>query len=437
MYENVGRKIVLILALLGISLLLLFLPKRPIRLGLDLAGGERLVYGLDFEEAKAAGSVSGNQSQGQVLEDTIAIIRARVDPNGVREPVIRSIGTNRIEIQLPSTAEVSGAEATAKLASAVPGTGDEVALRGGIQLRRRATRPRGLPRRRRRRSRSTRRTSATPCAPAISCKASRAATTARKSPPTPRGRTVVLVSDDQIQNAIENLGDLRFYIAATDADFQKAGTDRNTEHTKATDWLKANPQVAMKVFNALPREAGGPPPGLAWFPRRLEEGEPFAGRESRVQALAVQPAEWTFTGESLERVYKSSDHTGFPAVGFEMRARYVKPFTDFTTTHVNELMAIVLNEEIATMATINEPLPGSGPDLGPLHRPQGRRDGQRAALGLAQDQAQARIARVHRRDGRPGVRRPGLDHGPDDARRDHPLHVARTSARSARSPPSA
>ena len=73
MVENVGRKLVLIAALVGTALLLLLLPTFPLQLGLDLAGGMRLVYKLDFELAEQQGLIpEGPGGREEVMQETIA-----------------------------------------------------------------------------------------------------------------------------------------------------------------------------------------------------------------------------------------------------------------------------------------------------------------------------------------------------------------------------
>ncbi|MBI5435478.1 MAG: protein translocase subunit SecD [Planctomycetes bacterium] len=361
MVENVRRKIALIATLVVASVLVLALPSRPIRLGLDLAGGVRMVYRLDFDGAIKSGQVSPDEDKNQLVEESIAIIRTRVDPDGLREPIIRKLGTDRIEIQLPGSAELTGAAAHATLAAPMAGSGVEGELRADIQLA--TTDPRelegfpasggvirvGTERVRYGGRNGSKLTN-------IERATNKTALAAHDA-----GADVELASDDQIQNAIENLGDLRFYIATKDAEFLALNTTREAELAKATEWL-AKPENAgnpIRTFNALPRDAGGPPQSIRWFPRRQEEGEAFLTREQRLVALTEPQEKWTFTGDHMSRVYVSSDHLGMPAVSFELIDGKKGSFGDFTETHVDEPMAIVLNDEVVSLAEINERLPGS------------------------------------------------------------------------------
>ncbi|HUR58356.1 MAG TPA: protein translocase subunit SecDF, partial [Opitutaceae bacterium] len=65
--------------------------------GLDLAGGVAIT--LEVDES-AAGPISAEQRRGEIAK-AIEIIGKRINDFGVAEPLIRPIGTNRIEVQLP------------------------------------------------------------------------------------------------------------------------------------------------------------------------------------------------------------------------------------------------------------------------------------------------------------------------------------------------
>ena len=64
-------------------------PQKKLKLGIDLSGGTILVY-----EAE-------NLPPGFNMDELIAALKKRADPEGVKEIPIRKIGGNRIEIILP------------------------------------------------------------------------------------------------------------------------------------------------------------------------------------------------------------------------------------------------------------------------------------------------------------------------------------------------
>lgn len=68
-----------------------------LQLGLDLRGG--VAFTLALQE-RARGDLTGFERE-QLLDKAIEIIRDRADGLGVAEPIIRPVGDNRIEVQLP------------------------------------------------------------------------------------------------------------------------------------------------------------------------------------------------------------------------------------------------------------------------------------------------------------------------------------------------
>lgn len=71
--------------------------KARLQRGLDLAGG--IAITLEVDE-RAAGS-ENPQARMEKITKAIDIIHARINSFGVSEPIIRPVGTNRIEVQLP------------------------------------------------------------------------------------------------------------------------------------------------------------------------------------------------------------------------------------------------------------------------------------------------------------------------------------------------
>ncbi len=355
MVQNVGRLIALIATLLAASLFLILVPSKPLRLGLDLAGGTRLMYVLDITGARAQGVISAQETDVEVLQQQIEIIRSRIDPQGITEPVVRKAGENRIEILLPKQVETRASASTAPLALPAEATARELSLQGdstslvgfsggggvvGIEneLVRYASRVENV----------------------LAVETRGFQDTQAKDHPA--GATVTLISDDAIKNAIENLGDLRFLPVAVAADFTTRGTDQQTADAALRTWLAVpeNAGLPIDVYNRLPPEKGGPPPGISWYPENLAEGLEVPLLAQRGFLPLVRPPEqWVFSGADLMRVFRQSDEKGYPAVGFEMSASSRVAFGDFTEEHVGERLAIVLNDEIVSAPNINSPLRGS------------------------------------------------------------------------------
>lgn len=80
-----------------------------INLGIDLKGGTSFLLKVDLSEIEAGG-------RHQAMQQSLAIIRKRVDKYGVGEPIIQQVGDERIQVQIPmlKQADVEDARATLK-----------------------------------------------------------------------------------------------------------------------------------------------------------------------------------------------------------------------------------------------------------------------------------------------------------------------------------
>lgn len=85
--------ILLVISLCGLSLWYpeRYGPSQRLKPGLDLAGGTTLVYDV---------RVPDRMDTSRVIDETIAVLRSRVDPTGTRNLVWRQLAGNRIEIQM-------------------------------------------------------------------------------------------------------------------------------------------------------------------------------------------------------------------------------------------------------------------------------------------------------------------------------------------------
>ncbi len=84
-----------------------WLPRKQVALGLDLHGGAQLVLELDAqalqkeqEEGGLSDSAAAERLQ-SALQQSIEIVRRRIDAIGVAEPTVQALGTRRILVQLP------------------------------------------------------------------------------------------------------------------------------------------------------------------------------------------------------------------------------------------------------------------------------------------------------------------------------------------------
>jgi preprotein translocase subunit SecD len=62
----------------------------------------------------------------------------------------------------------------------------------------------------------------------------------------------------------------------------------------------------------------------------------------------------------LERAFASNDELGRPAIGFEITESDAAAFTELTANHIGDLLAIVVEGQVISVAKINGILPGGG-----------------------------------------------------------------------------
>jgi preprotein translocase subunit SecD len=94
MFKSVRGRLIVILALVGMSVG--YLITKEIKLGLDLQGGMHLVLEVDDPE----GTLTAD-ARSDAIDRAERILRTRIDEFGVAEPLIQKIGSERIVIELP------------------------------------------------------------------------------------------------------------------------------------------------------------------------------------------------------------------------------------------------------------------------------------------------------------------------------------------------
>lgn len=96
--NKLAIKIVVILAVLGLSIYYGFPLKKRINLGLDLEGGMHLLLKVDTSKLP-------KEAQADAADRALEVIRNRIDQFGVREPSIQRQGEDEIVVQLPGVTE--------------------------------------------------------------------------------------------------------------------------------------------------------------------------------------------------------------------------------------------------------------------------------------------------------------------------------------------
>src|SRR5688572_2685919 len=261
MVENVARKVSLIVALLvGALALLLYNPlvhgTSPFPLGLDIAGGERLLYALDIQGARDRGEIGQNETDAEVLQQTITVMRQRCDAAGQTEGVLRQAGANRIEISLPRLTN-RGAIVTATLAEDVAADGmPDIVIQAPEEVLNDFPST-GLIQIDRERIRYSVRVG-------NRLKPENRASDETQIEAHTAGATVTLVDADEMKAALENLGDMRFLANAVDEDLRRHGVDETTVRQRLRTWLDKpeNADAPISAFNELGANEGGPPSGI-------------------------------------------------------------------------------------------------------------------------------------------------------------------------------
>ncbi|MHC4712718.1 MAG: protein translocase subunit SecD [Planctomycetota bacterium] len=221
-------KVVLIVIIVALSIFGLY--SQPIRRGIDLRGGGELLFRIDEKGVDDAQLIT-------LAEDTVDIIRKRVDPTGERGLIIQAKDQLRVMIQLPGFSREQ--------------TKEIIAL---------AT----------------------------------------------------------------NMGRLEFRLVVDDP-------------TK---------EALLKGGKTLP--------GHAWYSYAESALELMRERAKRGEGPAEIPEgkvvrtddSYSITGEYLARVFPTTDETGGPAVGFEMKLEGARRFARLTGDHEGEDLAIILNDRV-------------------------------------------------------------------------------------------
>ena len=87
--------LLLVVSVLFVAGLMVNPPAQKLKLGLDLQGGTNFIYEV---------AVPKGMDVKRTLEQTIEVLKDRVDPNGVMNLVWRRLAGNRFEVQMPAAA---------------------------------------------------------------------------------------------------------------------------------------------------------------------------------------------------------------------------------------------------------------------------------------------------------------------------------------------
>jgi protein-export membrane protein SecD len=314
------------------------LQEGAIQLGLDLQGGMHLELELD----ETAASFTGDE-QRDAIDRALEIIRNRVDQFGVSEPLIQKVGGDRIIVELPGIQDEERAKTLVQQAAylefqlVVDGQ-DAIDQIRAVDA---ALAGRDVD------------------APATAAPAAGADTTASASD------TSGAAADTAGGQSLEELAGVADAAGADTTDVAGvAGGDRPLSSLLQTiprgsdqnDFLVPENRVAdVEAMLADTAARMSLDPGYEWL--WSGEAETFSdGRSYR--GLYIVHAEPLMTGEAVATASAGFDtqFTNQPIVSLDLTDEGTRVFGVITRAHVNERLAIVLDQVVRMAPNINQPI---------------------------------------------------------------------------------
>jgi SecD/SecF fusion protein len=312
------------------------LQEGAIQLGLDLQGGMHLELELD----ETAASFTGDE-QRDAIDRALEIIRNRVDQFGVSEPLIQKVGGDRIIVELPGIQDEERAKALVQQAAYLE---FQLVVDGQDAIDQIRAVDAALA------GRDVRALAAEADSMAVSDTS---------------GAAVDTAADTAAGQSLEELAGVADAADADTTDGAGAiGGDRPLSSMLQTiprgndqnDFLVPDNRVAD--VEAMLADSGARlslDPGYEWL--WSGEAETFSdGRSYR--GLYIVHAEPLMTGEAVATASAGFDtqFTNQPIVSLDMTGDGARLFADITRAHVNERLAIVLDEVVRMAPNINQPI---------------------------------------------------------------------------------
>ena len=339
--KNLGYKFALIGVVTVIGLLAIYPPREKLKLGIDLSGGTILVYEV----------MKDTLPPGFSMDELIAALKNRIDPQGVREIPIRKLPPYRLEIILPEASAEEVDEVKRNLT-------DVGALEFQILASRKhdekamelALKPSGLAK------------------PPSRYMWAKIGEYANGTNPKITGTSLV----DSAQSWKKNTyAGSRVELLGKNA----AGTEESesilvTKNTASTLILKKEPtlkSVASYRVEYNPSGIRGRDPSNPQASDPIIREEKVAPGRAELYILCnAERANEVVTGRFLSRVYATTDEHLQPAVGFNFDRKGARRFGNLTRTHLpNEdgfhyQLAILLDKVVMSAPVINSEIRDSG-----------------------------------------------------------------------------
>lgn len=312
------------------------LKEGAIQLGLDLQGGMHLVLELDESDRSFTG-----EEQSDAIDRALEIIRNRVDEFGVSEPLIQKVGNERIIVELPGIQDEDRAKSLVQQAAYLE---FQLVVDGRdaidqIQAVDAALAGRAI------------RTDTTSAVSPVAANADTMAASDIAAADTTTGRTLEELTGggDTAGADTTGIGELTAGDRPLSSLLQTIprGNDQN-------DFLV--PENEVPIVEAMLADSvavSALAPGYEW----LWSGEAQTFSDGRsYKTLYLLHAEPLMTGEAVATASAAFDTqlTNQPIVSLDLTSEGAGQFGDVTRAHVNERLAIVLDEVVRMAPNINQ-----------------------------------------------------------------------------------
>jgi preprotein translocase subunit SecD len=328
MFQNLtSRLVVIALAILGSAY---YVVSKPVQRGLDLQGGIHMA--LEVDESKGALTA---RDRAEAIDRALKVVSLRVDELGLTEPIVQKSGSDRIIVelagdQLNQSRAKEVVQKTAFLEFKIVRPGNEVAA--------------VLPRLDRAIVQATGGATGAATAPAAT------------TPTAPAGGLLQPKADAPTTDTAKAAGAGALLTSKTGA-AATAAAPTATPLSKLILSAGQSGQVLVDSAKVSQIERWLALPGVqAQLPRGMQLlwGQPKAdeGMTPGMRSLYLVNATAMVTGDKLENAQAETDQFQRPIVTFQLTSQGGRQFEKATSEHVNEPMAIVLDNRVYTAPVI-------------------------------------------------------------------------------------
>ena len=330
MFTSLRARIIVILALVGVSIG--YLVTNQIKLGLDLQGGMHLVLEVNDPEGTMT-----SEAVADAIDRAERILRTRIDEFGVEEPLVQKVGSDRIIVELPGIGLDDESRAkdliqqsaflefklvlpVTELQSALSRIDRQIVAALGVEELRLLGRDEEGP-----------------------GQDIQNLIFGGESADSTQADSTEVEEEPEEEDQSVNLSPLTSLLLSGDVEGAYLVA---TEDVEVVERFLA----LSEVQRALPRNVS-----LHW------EADPIGLGQRTYRRLYVTEEDSFVTGEMLEDATAQRDpQFNQPQVGFEFNRAGGRRFSNFTTVHIGDYIAIVLDDEIVSAPVVQDRIGASG-----------------------------------------------------------------------------